>query len=131
MSGVNTITSTYFSIQKNRFNLALFVYFTKVSNQRNEIITNPNLVLLRILCGGVLDILLHLLASGKASVDEGVDEEADEEEDEGGQDGVEDEGHPHLTRIVNVLFSAAYSCYHHHMPQSMTRFLDLENSREN
>ena len=63
---------------------------------------------------GVLGILLDLLAS----VDEGVDEEADEEEDEGGQDGVEDEGHRHLTRIFNVMFFAAYSCYRHghHMP---------------
>ena len=122
MSGVNTITSTYFSIQKNRVNLALFVYFTKVSNQRNEIITNPNLVLLRILHRGVLGIL-DLLVSGKASVDEGVDEEADEEEDEGSQDGAEDEGHPHLTRIFNVMFSAAYSWYRHHIPSYTTMMI--------
>ena len=110
MPGVNTITSTYFSIQK--IQSCTFCLF---HNQRNEIITNPNLVLLRILHRGVLGII-DLLASGKASVDEGVDEEADKEEDEGGQDGVENEGHPHLTRIFNVMFSAAYSCYRHHMP---------------
>ena len=67
--------------KRNRLNLALSVYFTKVSNQRNGIITNPNLVLLRIpffriLHRGVLGVLLDLLASGETSVDEGEDEEA-------------------------------------------------------
>ena len=99
---------------KNRFNLALSVYFTKVSNQRTGIITNPHLVastgvvllrilLFRILHGGVLGVLLDLLASGEAAVDEGVDEEAEEDEDEGAQDGVEGEGHLHLTRNYTTI----------------------------
>ena len=86
-----------------RFNLALSVYFTKFSNQRNGIITNPNLVLLRILHGGVLGVLLDLLASGEATIDEGVDEEAEEDEDEGAQDGEEGEGHLHLTRNYTTI----------------------------
>ena len=94
--------------KRNRLNLALSVYFTKVSNQRNGIITNPNLVLLRIpffriLHRGVLGVLLDLLASAEAAIDEGVDEEAEEDEDGGAQDGVEGEGHPHLARNYTTI----------------------------
>ena len=85
---------------KNRFNLALSVYFTKFSNQ--SIITNPNLVFLRILFFRILlrGVLGEEPPPGRSLLrgghHEGVDEEAEEDEDGGAQDGVEGEAHVHL-----------------------------------